>query len=131
MTFRRPVKQLISPGDLFRTGAEFKNDGKIWQITGNNYNSFGEDNKIFDTPEAIQSFLNDNIHYYIRDINDPNSKGDNFVAHRDISNWHKIIMPKGLRFGGKRKTRKLKKSKRKHTRKSKKTNKKRRSTRRR
>ena len=130
MPFKDSVNNLISQGSLYQTGTEFKNDGKTWKIVGSNYDDRSND-RIFDTPQAIKSFLNDNIYYYIKDINDSNSTGQTSVSHRDISNWHQIIMPKGFRFGGKRKTRKLKKSKRKYTRKSKKTNKKRRSTRRR
>ena len=125
-----PIENVIRPGDLYPNGAEFKaGDGKKWKITGNNYNNL-KDQEITVDPNQVEQFIDDHVDYDVENINNLDEKKR--FTHETIKNhWHRLILPKALRFFGGKKSRKVKKSKRKHTRKSKKTNKKRRSTRRR
>ena len=128
------IQDLLQQSDLIPVGTKYKEvkTGKMYHITGNNLNTQQRNvGNQMSKHDLKRSFIS----YTLKP--DDSSGSEKTVTHADLKDqwgWTKdtvLSRTFGFHFGGKRKTRKLKKSKRKHTRKSKKTNKKRRSTRRR
>ena len=101
---------------------------KVWKVIDNNYDYWSSDKSKYNLPTHQQA--SGGIKYTLVNKNNESEKITDVAQNRLKAHGYGILTSLGL-AGGKRKTRKLKKSKRKHTRKSKKTNKKRRSTRRR
>ena len=127
-----PINVLLQQHDLIPNGTKYKHvqTGTMYRITGNNLDdltsSVGNNLSKHDLKREYV--------IYTLKADDGSTSTASHGELKDQKGWtkdtffHRIT---GLKFGGKRKTRRVKKSKRKHTRKSKKTNKKRRSTRRR
>ena len=127
-----PINELLHQSDLIPNGTKYKDvkTQKMYSITGNNLNNLKSSvgNNL-----SKHDLKRDSVSYTLK-ADDGSEKTVNHGLLKDQYGWTKdtfVSRNLGFHFGGKRKTRKLKKSKRKHTRKSKKTNKKRRSTRRR